>query len=355
MFVRADKLVIAVVAVLVLSSAPCGCARFDLPQRFSWFKDDSGPQTPDQMTDVWTYTVLRQHGKPSVRGFGGRIMFYAQDDKKPVKVDGTLTVFAFDAANDDPAKAIPEKKFIFPAAKLQDKYSKSKLGHSYSFWLPWGEVGGPPRKISLFAHFESADGELVMGQQSVQMLPAFGVADAARAKSPDADGRPATLPGGKVRQVANEEPLTQPGNKGRLDSTTIDLTPSFVNQIGKLPEEPEPAVEETEGDLPPDDQAEFRRATEPVKGTPEKPAEDTATVRGRLNPVAAPVRDRRSSTRSAPVRFPARRVPGSRPWYDPVRKKPYLATWPSRLPATPRSNWWREWMATSSNAGTTRR
>ena len=98
------------------------------------------------------------------RGFGGRVMFYNDKDEKPVAVDGAFTVFGFDETGGDVSFSSPDKKFLFPVEKLSKHYSKSELGHSYSFWLPWDEVGGPERKICLIARFQPKDGPLVISK-----------------------------------------------------------------------------------------------------------------------------------------------------------------------------------------------
>jgi hypothetical protein len=49
--------------------------------------------------------------------------------------------------------------------------SKSELGPSYSFWLPWDEVGGPQTEISLIARFEPNGGSIVIGEQTKHLLP----------------------------------------------------------------------------------------------------------------------------------------------------------------------------------------
>jgi len=49
--------------------------------------------------------------------------------------------------------------------------SKSELGSSYSFWLPWDEVGGPRTEVSLICRFEPKGGAVVSSEQAKQSLP----------------------------------------------------------------------------------------------------------------------------------------------------------------------------------------
>ena len=98
-------------------------------------------------------------------------MFYNGEKPEPVKVEGTLTVYLFDETNRDPNNLKPDRKYVFTKEQLPSHYSKSKLGHSYSVWLPWDEVGGPQKEVSLIARFTPDKGGVVIGEQNKQMLP----------------------------------------------------------------------------------------------------------------------------------------------------------------------------------------
>jgi len=148
------------------------------------FRDKDAPHegTPTRMAATWTDTVLSQPGKKSQRGFGGRIMFYEQDEKKPILVDGQLVVYAFDEAGRDPTDNKPTRRYVFPADQLPPRMSKSELGASYSFFLPWDEAGGPKTEVSLICRFEPKDGAVVSSEQARSTLPGsmLAVADGAR-------------------------------------------------------------------------------------------------------------------------------------------------------------------------------
>ncbi len=66
---------------------------------------------------------------------------------------------------------MPARKYVFRAEELAGHYSESKLGHSYSFWVPWDRVGGPQRQVSLIARFKSAQGGVVMSEMTRHLLP----------------------------------------------------------------------------------------------------------------------------------------------------------------------------------------
>jgi hypothetical protein len=140
----------------------------------SWpFRDKDEPQegTPTRVTCAWTDTVMSQPGKKSQRGFGGRILFYEEDEKSPILVDGQLVVYAFDETGREPTDNKPTRRYVFPAEQMPLHMSKNQLGASYSFFLPWDEAGGPKTEVSLICRFEPKGGSVVSSEQTRQVLP----------------------------------------------------------------------------------------------------------------------------------------------------------------------------------------
>ncbi|MCS7238615.1 MAG: hypothetical protein NZ899_10155 [Thermoguttaceae bacterium] len=126
---------------------------------------------PDTIVAVWTYAVAHTPGQPPTRGFGGRIMFFQDGRDKPIKVDGTLVVYAFEETNSQQEKIVPDRRYVFSPEDLARCYSESRLGHSYSVWIPWDEAGGAQRTVSLIVCFTARGGKTVVSQQSKMMLP----------------------------------------------------------------------------------------------------------------------------------------------------------------------------------------
>jgi hypothetical protein len=140
----------------------------------SWpFRDKDEPQegTPTRVTCAWTDTVMSQPGKKSQRGFGGRLLFYEEDEKNPILVDGQLVVYAFDETGREPTDNKPTRRYVFPAEQMPLHMSKNQLGASYSFFLPWDEAGGPKTEVSLICRFEPKEGSVVSSEQTRQVLP----------------------------------------------------------------------------------------------------------------------------------------------------------------------------------------
>jgi hypothetical protein len=330
--------------LMLLALAGCTSLDFSKNLHWPWEKDPAAAR----MTDMWSFTVLRQPGQPGVRGFGGRLMFYSPDDK-PMKVDGTLTVYAFDARSDDPARAVPERKFVFQPENLPKHYSESKLGHSYSFWLPWDEVGGDERQITLAARFESKTGQVLMSAPSRQILPgAKKDADKEATPAGVANAEPPTRNG--VRTVSHQEDVSDRVPDRNITTTTIDLPPSFVRQSllsGK------PTADSSGGALPNADATAVPVASpQPASAAPSGLIREPASPpQAKLSPTCSDsTRQTEPSTRSALSRFPARREATVEPRSDPFRRQPYPGQWPSALPMTPRSGRWREGPDTPSTA-----
>lgn len=206
--------------------------------KFPWSKEDK-PQTPHKMTAVWTHTVLNQVGKRGVRGFGGRLMFYKRKSDEAIKVEGTLTVYAFDESGEH-HKTSPDRKYVFLPVKLEDHYSKSDIGHSYSIWIPWDEVGGEQKQISLITRFEPKDGTPIMSDNVRKLLPGI-IKDPKEKEALEPDNQ-SILENyqSKVGLISHEEEAhsveTDPTK--RPEAFTIDIPNSYLNRFPQhIPEE----------------------------------------------------------------------------------------------------------------------
>lgn len=168
--------------LLLLFAITSGCSSLKAPSmsvsKVMWWKaDKADPQVPARLVSTWTDTILNVPGQQSKRGFGGRIMFFTREGKEPVPVDGQLVVYAYDESDGNPSTAEPTRRYIFPAAQFVKHQSESSLGPSYSVWLPWDEVGGSMKNVSLIARFEPRGGPLIVGDQTSHLLPGHQLAE----------------------------------------------------------------------------------------------------------------------------------------------------------------------------------
>jgi hypothetical protein len=158
-------------AACALLQAGCATTGWDWKKPIPWGAGENGElEKPIKLVAMWTDTVLTSSNAPAIRGFGGRLMFYGNDDS-PIKVKGTLSVYAFNEEGRDLNNVTPDRKYVFTAEQVAKHYSKGNLGHSYSFWLPWDELGGDEVKISLVCRFTHESGEIVVGEQTTHVLP----------------------------------------------------------------------------------------------------------------------------------------------------------------------------------------
>ncbi len=146
-----------------------GCASM-MPSADNWLEKQPEFVTPSKVIPVWSDTVLHQAGQAGTRGCGGRIMFYAGDGKRAVRVDGSLVVYAWDDSKPQKDRQ-PDRKFVFPMKDLQNHYSGSTIGDSYSFWLPWDAAGGERTELTLVVRFVGRNGSEVTSTPAKAILP----------------------------------------------------------------------------------------------------------------------------------------------------------------------------------------
>ena len=211
--------------LLLLALAPsAGCSAWQKTKPYVWpWGADSEPQAPSKVVAMWTDSVAYPGNRSPLRGFGARLMFYGKDGSKPVKVDGSLVVYGFDETDRKASNTKPDQKFVFTAEEFAKHYSKSDIGHSYSVWVPWDTAGGPQTSVSLIVRFMPKDGNVVVSEQTTQVLPGpKSGADLAESKADKMTNDPA------VRQVGHEEPLPASSENpsradSRLKTTTINV------------------------------------------------------------------------------------------------------------------------------------
>ncbi len=218
-------------ALLTGLSSGCTSLLTDGSSLIPWFGEET--VLPTRMNVIWSDTILQEPGKPGVRGMGGRMMFYAAQNKDPITVEGTLTVYAYDQT--EKKQAEPSRKYVFSADQLPKHYSKSDLGHSYSFWLPWGETDGPPKQLTLIARFEPTEGGAVLSDPAQQHLP--GILPESQEDSIVSDPQPsAGAPGRKgtiqpVQHVAAIPSKHGPIEHGPIKRATAEPRPPSSREI----------------------------------------------------------------------------------------------------------------------------
>lgn len=334
-FVR--LLVLTLVGQLLLVSPGCSpLMTAHKSSKWMWWKRDSEPQAPAKVTPMWTDTVLYQSGLAPIRGFGGRVMFFDGKSEKPIKVEGALTVYAFDGTSTNSSGTVPERKFIFPPEDLETHYSESKLGASYSFWLPWDEVGGYERRITLVTRFEPTSGTPTMSQPSRHYLPGLPAPEIMDFAERDKKGdvRSHSESRHAVQAASYTDAPVDPTIYPRMSTVTIDVPPNFVRRT----QEQENSLDDLRRELGRFDAADVSaRASDREEshgrgnGKPPKPWWEQGTTRGESsdgNP---------TDTQGTPAATGDAKVTETFQRRDQIRRQPHRGTWIPSLSPTPRS------------------
>jgi hypothetical protein len=218
---RWTRLAAAVVLAPAVAAGAAGCLGLDVAGTFRWPGSKSEQLAPARMAVTWKNDIQKKSGKNMLRGFEGKVQFFAVDPpkladkdkgkkdqdgpKKPdvavkgIPADGTLTVYAFEETADGKEGAGPSKKYVFPPKELRKVHREGPQGHEYNVWLAWDKAGGMETHIRLLARFDpTGGGQVVMSDNSREVLPgltiqyASGVSPDMRKTPHDSTGHPVT-------------------------------------------------------------------------------------------------------------------------------------------------------------------
>ncbi len=291
---------------LLLVTLAClshGCAQLDVDKSFSipfFGKDKDKPKTPSRVVTVWVDTIRYTQGMAPTRGFGGRLVFYEEGEKEPIKVEGDLVIYAFEEDGRKAADPRPTRKYVFRADQLDAHHSESKVGHSYSFFVPWDDVGGYRKEISLIARFQPKSGSTVVSEQTKHILPGKPSPEEMQA----AQAELAPLSSQTVQPASFN---TSPAEiRRRMLTATIAVPQTFGQQI------PKAEVRERFTRSQPQAPAAAEQALPEQQTQPTQPAIDSQLSRSlpQASPDAQPKRGRvRSQPNLAKWQSPARLTP----------------------------------------------
>ncbi|MEX2187784.1 MAG: hypothetical protein WD875_13350 [Pirellulales bacterium] len=234
-----------VAAAAVQISASVGCAGVDLAKPLPWQAKKEEPlEEPRRIVAIWNENVLHHtDGRPATRGFGGRLLFYGLNPETPIKTDGKLIVYTYDeteaAQRGEPASATgkPTRKYEFAADKFAAHYGDSTVGHSYNFWVPWDNVAGEKRIVTLSPVLIFAGGKTIHCEPQRCMLegrtPQIQNVDVQRYDNTPNVQR---MVDGAVRAANYEESAYRgaPSNDPRqraMETTTISIPTSLAMRV----------------------------------------------------------------------------------------------------------------------------
>ena len=355
------RLILAATVLAVVAALSTGCAALGQPIGFpssEAAKEEKPP--PVKMVGLWTDSIFYKSGESPTRGFGGRLYFYDRQNN-PVEVQGELVVYAYNEAENHPAGKEPSRKYVFTPQQFSGHYRPSKLGPSYSVWIPWDVVGGEQTKISMIPMFTAASGEVVIGEQTKHVLP--GPQTVARRGDSPLGNRLGEERSSAIQQVSYNRTLTgdraaesmSQGPKNGARTTTINIPPSLRDRLAT-------SVTDRSGLTHASRSGPWRPSTVGARSTPSQtyrqnvplPAAPTTTAPpkpkapvGTTASSALPRLDPRTafrnrwvelrSTRFGPVKYPDSRAPSEPREDDRARWQPSLAGRPSATGSSLRS------------------
>jgi len=224
-----------------------GCSSLRLNSSIPFVEEK--PQQPASLAAIWQDTALAQPNQPPKRGFLGRLVFYGEKGGKPIRVEGTLVVYAFEENGGGPEKVKPDRKYVFTPEQFAEHHTKCDLGHAYNVFVEWDAAGGPRKEISLIARFLPKTGGAIVSEQSRHLLPGENVLPGPRGAQES--GAPyATAGENPVRPASYEAPISQrpesaePGLRPKMLTTTIQVPPGFERHLpmgGDIPGANRPA------------------------------------------------------------------------------------------------------------------
>ena len=192
-------------------------------------------ENASRIVAIWTHDVLSTPTGGAVQGFGGRMYFYNRK-QEAVEVEGQLVVYAFDDTNNptaDHSNRQPNRKYVFRSDQLSSHLTESELGPSYSFWIPWQQLGEPGKKVSLVPVFIPDDGQIINGLFSKVTLPG----NSPHHQTPDnADRLASSQPQGSMRIDTLERSSAADSNY-RRNTQTINVSPSLARHMAAAPQQ----------------------------------------------------------------------------------------------------------------------
>ncbi len=198
----------------------------------SWFRPQPTYESPEQLMVVWTDAVQNIPGQPPRRGCGGRLYFFDRKSR-PIPVDGTLIVYAFDDAVPSSDGARPQARFVFSADQFTKSFSESELGASYNVWVPWDTLGNPQKKLTLITVFRDGAGKVIKADPASVVLPGKVILTERQKRG---FYEPDPVPGTQqpVTPVSYEASAVNAAQR-KLNTTTIRVPRSLSQRMASLP------------------------------------------------------------------------------------------------------------------------
>ena len=108
------------------------------------------------------------------RGFAGQIFFFSHQKELPSEVNGTVRIYVFDDQGSEEDQVKPFHQFDFPAEAWKLQYCKTKLGPTYTVFIPYTRKGRHAAQCSLRVRYTPANGAPVSSDMVNVALQGLG-------------------------------------------------------------------------------------------------------------------------------------------------------------------------------------
>jgi len=141
------------------------------------------------------------------RGFSGQILFFANDEKLPVQVDGEVMIYVFDDQGSQEEQIKPIHQWRYPAESWNALLGKGPLGATYNVFIPYTRPGFHQADCTLRVRYTPKQGPTIYSEMVHIVLPGAKK----KAKSPaEADGTASLTAAASSAGLPSELPGRQP-------------------------------------------------------------------------------------------------------------------------------------------------
>jgi hypothetical protein len=161
---------IARLVLICLALCLTGCAGTSL---FHFSNDFPKPSLKDPVTRIvglWQ-TAEGVAVNEASRGFSGQILFFANDEKLPVQVDGEVMIYVFDDQGSQEEQIKPIRQWQYPATSWNALLGKGPLGATYNVFVPYTRPGFHQADCTLRVRYTPKQGPTIYSEMVHIVLP----------------------------------------------------------------------------------------------------------------------------------------------------------------------------------------
>jgi hypothetical protein len=155
-----------------------GCATTSgLFNSYSFERDFPKASDKNPVTNImalWQPTTGTGLDGLTCRGFAGQIFFFSHQKQLPAEVNGTIRIYVFDDQGSDEDQVKPFHQFDFSPEAWKLQFCRTKLGPTYTIFVPYTRKGPHTAQCSLRIRYTPANGAPISSDMVNVALPGSG-------------------------------------------------------------------------------------------------------------------------------------------------------------------------------------